>query len=145
MKYSVNSPCACGSGIKYKKCCQLFHNGKVAKNALELMKTRYSAYAFSNLRYIIKTTHQENQDFTTDIKSWEKDILDFSKNGEFRDLEILEFIDGETEAFVTFCATIFINNKNASFVEKSKFYKVDSKWLYHSGIFLDDKLSETLD
>lgn len=145
MKYSINSLCPCGSGMKYKKCCQLFHNGKVAKNALELMKSRYSAYAFSNPKYIMKTTHKENQDFTSETKIWEKDILEFCKNGEFRDLEILEFIDGEEEAFVTFLATIFLNNQNASFIEKSKFYKVDGKWLYHSGIFLDEKSLETLD
>lgn len=74
MKYSVNSLCPCGSGIKYKKCCQPFHNGKLPKTALELMKSRFSAFTFSNVAYIIKTTHIENQDFTIEIDNWKKDI-----------------------------------------------------------------------
>ena len=28
-KYSVNDKCPCGSNIKYKKCCQAFHKGKL--------------------------------------------------------------------------------------------------------------------
>jgi len=135
MKYSVNSLCPCGSAIKYKKCCQLFHNGKLAKTALDTMKSRYSAYAVSNLSYIIKTTHRENQDFTTDISNWKKDILEFCKNTDFQKLEILEFIDGTNEAFVTFKATIFSEGNDMSFIEKSKFFKVDGMWLYHSGEF----------
>ena len=135
MSYSVNSLCPCGSGLKYKKCCQFFHNGKLPKTALELMKSRYSAYAVANPTYIIKTTHRENQDFTSDISSWKKDILEFSKNTDFQELEIIEFIDGTSEAFVTFKATIFSEGRDVSFIEKSKFFKVDGMWLYHSGEF----------
>ncbi|MCI0500992.1 MAG: SEC-C domain-containing protein [Epsilonproteobacteria bacterium] len=135
MKYSVNSLCPCGSGLKYKKCCKFYHDGKVAKTALELMKSRYSAYAIANIFYIIKTTHNENQDFTTDISNWKKDILEFCKNTDFCKLEILEFIDGTSEAFVTFKATLFSQEDDMSFVEKSKFFKVDGMWLYHSGEF----------
>ena len=61
MKLSVNSICPCGSLKKYKKCCKLFHdNIKKPSNALELMKSRFSAFAFFKSDYIIKTTHQKN-------------------------------------------------------------------------------------
>ena len=46
-KFSINSPCPCGSGGKYKKCCQKYHKGALAKDALTLMKSRYSAYALN--------------------------------------------------------------------------------------------------
>jgi len=55
VKFSLNKKCPCGSGQKYKKCCKLFHNGKVAKNALELMRSRYSAYVVGDAKYIMKT------------------------------------------------------------------------------------------
>jgi SEC-C motif-containing protein len=136
MKYSINSSCPCGSKNKYKKCCQPFHNGKLPKTALELMKSRYSAYSFSLSPYIIKTTHKENQDFRIEIENWEKDILEFCKNTTFEKLKVLEFIDGEEEAFVTFEATLFSSEKDISFIEQSRFLKVDGIWLYHSGEFI---------
>ena len=137
MKFSVNSLCPCGSKEKYKKCCQLFHKGKNPSNALELMKSRYSAYAVSDAIYIIKTTHQENNDFSADTKKWKDEITSFCKNTNFERLEILEFMDGTNEASVTFKAVISMQNEDATFIEKSKFYKIDGKWFYHSGEFLN--------
>ena len=132
MKFSVNDKCPCGSNIKYKKCCQLFHKGKIPFNALELMKSRYSAYATNNANYIMKTTHNENIDFTKDTHEWKKSIEEFCKNTDFLSLEILDFKDGENEAFVTFKANLTIDGKDNSFVEESRFFKVDGMWLYHS-------------
>lgn len=100
------------------------------------MKSRYSAFAFNDSKYIIKTTHPQNQDYSTDTQAWNHSILEFCKNCTFDKLQIIEFIDGETEAFVTFHATIFCQGQDQSFKEKSKFFKVDNRWLYHSGEFL---------
>lgn len=138
MKFSVNESCPCGSLKKYKKCCKPFHD-KITfpKTALELMKSRYSAFAVANSDYIIFTTHQNNPDFTTDLKSWTNDILNFSKNTRFEKLEILEFIDGDIESFVTFKATLFQNENDISFIEKSRFLKVEGIWLYVDGKFID--------
>lgn len=138
MKLSVNNSCPCGSQKKYKKCCKTFHD-KITfpKTALELMKSRFSAFATSNYDYIISTTHQLNPDFTKDLKSWKEDILNFSKNTRFEKLEILDFIDGEIESFVTFKATLFQNKNDISFIEKSRFLIVDGRWLYVDGEFLD--------
>jgi SEC-C motif-containing protein len=121
---SVNSKCPCGSGLKYKKCCQAYHKGKVPENALALMKSRYSAYAMGEVRYIIKTALRDD-----DINS----IKEFCKNSSFKKLEIIDFIDGENEAYVTFRATIFQGSNDISFTEKSKFIKIDGKWMYESG------------
>jgi len=100
------------------------------------MRSRYVAFALNLAKYIIHTTHPQNPDFITDITSWVQGIESFSKNTEFKKLDILEFIDGKSEAYVTFKATLFSNGKDCSFTEKSKFYKIDNKWLYHSGEFL---------
>ena len=138
MKFSANDNCPCGSLIKYKKCCKPFHeNIKTPINALELMKSRYCAYAIEKSEYIILTTHQNNRDFNTDTKVWNNDILDFSKNTKFEKLEILEFIDGQTESFVTFKANITQNKQDVSFVEKSRFVKENGKWQYIDGEFIN--------
>ena len=127
MKFSSNSLCPCGSKVKYKKCCKKYHDGVKAKDALNLMKSRYSAFAVGKIDYIIKTS--------TFQKDYE-DLKAFSESCEFKKLEILEFIDGEEEAFVTFRASIICNGNDASFAEKSRFIKEDGVWLYESGEIL---------
>jgi SEC-C motif-containing protein len=123
-KISLNSPCPCGSGKKYKKCCKSYHDGAIAKDALSLMKSRYSAFAVGKIDYIIKTSTFQ-KDFN--------ELKAFSNSCEFKKLEILEFLDGDSEAFVTFRATIFCQGNDNSFVEKSRFIKKDKKWFYESG------------
>lgn len=129
-KISVNTLCPCGSKIKYKRCCNKFHKGLKPSSALELMKSRYCAYSIGDAKYIINTTHPDNSDFSIDKKAWAESIMEFCNSTEFISLEILEFIDGKSEAFVTFKA-LFLNTQ---MIEKSRFLKVDNNWLYESGI-----------
>lgn len=101
------------------------------------MRSRYSAFALCNEHYIIKTTHKENQDFQENTVDWRKDILNFSQNTNFEKLTILEYEDiSVSEATVTFYAKLSQSNKDISFTEKSLFFKVDGRWLYHSGSFI---------
>ncbi len=138
MKFSPNDVCPCGSLKKYKKCCKPFHDKITSpKNALELMKSRFSAFAVCNSEYIISTTHENNPDFTQDLKSWNNDILNFSQNTRFEKLEILEFIDDEIESFVTFEAILFQDKNDISFIEKSRFLKVEGIWKYVDGQFIE--------
>lgn len=139
MKLTANSLCPCGSTKKYKKCCKLFHdNINNPLNALELMKSRFSAYAFKNSEYIIKTTAKENPDYSENRLNWKKDIEIFSSITTFRNLEIIEFIDADIESFVTFKATLFQNNQDVSFIEKSRFKKENNEWFYVDGKFIDN-------
>jgi SEC-C motif-containing protein len=101
------------------------------------MKSRFSAFAVSNTNYIISTTHKRNTDFSSDLKSWTQDIINFSSNTRFDKLEILDYTDGEIESFVTFKATLFQENDDISFIEKSRFLKEDNKWFYVDGKFVN--------
>lgn len=132
MKISVNTPCPCHSHKKYKKCCQPFHKGANPSNALLLMRSRYSALALHLVEYIINTTHPNNTEHEQDIKEWRKSITEFCDNTRFMGLEIIEFVDGANEAFVTFKAIL----SDMQFIEKSRFLRVDGKWLYESGEFV---------
>ena len=95
------------------------------------MKSRYSAYVVGDSAYIVKTTHPNNSDYSSDTKSWRESVELFSKTTEFLGLEIMEFVDGEDEAFVTFRAKL----STGDMVERSRFSKVDGLWLYESGEF----------
>ncbi|MBD3809984.1 MAG: SEC-C domain-containing protein [Sulfuricurvum sp.] len=131
MKISPNAPCPCHSGKKYKQCCQPYHKGILPSNALKLMRSRYSAYALGMVEYIIATTHPNNPDASIALSDWQKAIGNFAKTTYFQGLKITEFADGEEEAFVTFEATL----SDGIMREKSRFLKVEGKWLYESGVF----------
>lgn len=134
-KLSSNDPCPCGSGVKYKKCCARFHKGALAPDALSLMKSRYSAYAVGDARYIIRTTHPENPDYSEDRKAWREEILNFCRANDFLGLEILDFssID-EKRATVEFVATL----SGGVIREKSLFLMEDGEWLYHSALEINN-------
>ena len=128
MKTSKNSKCPCGSGRKYKECCLKYHKGANPKNALELMKSRYSAYAVGDANYIIKTTHENSPHYEQDRLEWIKGIKEFSKS-EFKKLEIIKFIDGENEAFVEFKAYIddYVMHEKSRFIKEDKWYYMEGK------------------
>lgn len=130
-KPSPNIPCPCGSKKKYKKCCGIYHKGAFAPNALALMKSRYSAFAVGDSSYIMKTTHPDNDDYTTQTDQWKNAIDSFCEHTEFLGLKIIEFTDGGEEAFVTFEADL----SSGLLKEKSRFLKRDGKWLYVDGQF----------
>lgn len=125
--------CPCHSEKPYGSCCQPFHQGKVAESAEELMRSRYAAYAMNNASYIIETTHLNNPYYHQDLEKWRKEIDDFSKHTDFLDLKILEVKPGEKESFVTFHASLKNYGRDVSFTEKSRFLKVDERWLYRGG------------
>jgi len=112
--------CPCGSDKKYKKCCYLFHKGKAKpKTALELMKSRYSAYAKGEVKYIIKTTAKEYQ------KELNENEIKLFCQSNFKKLEIIDF----NENMVEFKA--YINEYILH--EKSEFIKENFEWKYLKG------------
>lgn len=125
--------CPCYSGEPYRMCCKPYHDGKQAPNAKALMRSRYSAYVLHNAAYIMATTHHDNRQHRDDKALWAKDIDTFSENTSFVGLEILEFVDGEDTAFVTFKAHLKQRGNDASFTERSRFMKEYGRWLYVDG------------
>ena len=126
--------CQCHSGLPYLECCAEYHTGKqLPESAMVLMRSRFSAYARKVPDYIMKTTHPENPSYSRDKDEWRQSIIDFCQHTEFRGLKIIEFVEGENEAFVTFHAHLIDRGKDISFIENSRFLKVGDQWLYHSG------------
>jgi SEC-C motif-containing protein len=126
--------CLCHSGKLYSDCCRSLHQGVAPENALKLMRSRYSAYAANNPEYIMRTTHPESPHFMNNRGKWKGEILQFSQQTQFQNLEILEFINGEREAYVTFLAKLSQAGIDTSFVEKSRFERAGGRWLYCSGV-----------
>lgn len=127
--------CPCHSGKPYAECCKPFHEGSLfPENALLLMRSRYAAYALGLWKYIIETTDPESAHFLRDRQQWKQEIMHFSKQTDFIDLEIIEFHPGSETAFVTFLARLQQGGQDVSFTEKSRFRKHGKQWLYQDGV-----------
>lgn len=133
MTGSLKNKCPCCSGKSYANCCKLFHKGKHAENALQLMRSRFTAYALDLPEYIIQTTHPANPQFIEDTFLWKKSISQFSKSSWFKKLDILDFKEERSNATVTFVAHIYQGADDCTFTEKSYFELIDHDWLYRSG------------
>ena len=127
----LTKTCPCGSEKPYASCCAPYHRGEKPKDALALMRSRFSAYALALVDYIVQTTAPNRR--PKDLKQWKKEILFFAQNTRFEKLEIIDFTAEETKAFVTFKATLSQNQQDVSFTEKSTFEKLGDQWFYVSG------------
>ncbi|KIC73075.1 hypothetical protein DB44_BP00060 [Candidatus Protochlamydia amoebophila] len=75
--------CLCCSENLYESCCKILHKGKLAQNALILMRSCYAAYANHLADYIIQTTHPQHPHFRIDKHLWAKEILLFCHHTKF--------------------------------------------------------------
>lgn len=121
--------CPCCSGQDYEMCCAPFHQGELPKTALELMRSRYSAYKLNLPDYIMATTHPLSPHYRADKEAWRREISAFSTSCSFDKLEVIDTQERE----VTFIAHLREGSRDVSFKERSLFEKVKGRWLYLNG------------
>ena len=129
----IDSQCPCTSGNTYKTCCRRFHEGVLPENALELMRSRFAAYALNLPDYIIETTHPASPEYSSNKFSWKRSISKFSAESTFQKLDILDFKENRSLATVTFVAHLIQGGHDATFTEKSYFEKIRDRWFYRGG------------
>ena len=61
VKLAVATHCPCGSGLAYRRCCVLWHEGAPAPTAEALMRSRYSAYVLKLNDYLLATWHESTR------------------------------------------------------------------------------------
>lgn len=130
------NPCPCNSSRLYHKCCAPFHEGESPDNALKLMRSRYCAFALGLTEYLVRTTHPDNPERKDDEEVWRKDLARITEQARFDGLKVIEFLDGEDSASVTFTAFISRGDEDLSFSERSHFVKENETWLYKEGQIL---------
>jgi SEC-C motif-containing protein len=125
--------CYCCSEKNFEDCCEPFIKG-VSKPATaeELMRSRYSAYAISDVEYILRSTHSHTRKYfkRDEIETW-------AKSSDWEKLEILSTTDGaakDRKGFVEFKA-YYTNEKGEPVVhhELSEFRKELGKWFFYDG------------
>jgi SEC-C motif-containing protein len=131
MPRSPDAPCPCGSGRKFKRCCQRFHQGTPAPTPEALMRSRYAAYAVGDIDYVIATTDPEGPQWQADRAAWAEDIRRFSTLTRFEKLEIRDVSPiADARGEVEFHAQLRRDGDDVSFAERSAFVRRESRWLY---------------
>jgi len=104
------------------------------------MRSRFAAYSTGRADYILATTHPDGPHFEPDTDAWIASVRSFSAGTRFRGLSILDASDVvDDRATVTFRAVLEQGGHNASFTERSTFFRgADGRWRYHSGERLAD-------
>jgi SEC-C motif domain protein len=124
--------CPCGRGKDYADCCApLIQGARDAATAEELMRSRYSAYAKSEIDYIYATTHAKQRS-----KFNHKESLAWSRNTEWQSLEILRTEAGgadDESGIVEFMARYREKGKAVQHHEVAEFVKQEGRWYFMDG------------
>jgi SEC-C motif domain protein len=126
------SLCPCKSRETYAACCQPFHVGRAKpETALQLMRSRYSAYFFRLVDYLVTTTHPDSR--ASDLKMRLEETI-YEANWRF--LTILGSSKGglaDKSGKVEFVADYFIGNEAHKLHEHSRFKRFKGAWKYLDG------------
>ena len=129
-----SEPCPCLSGMSYKSCCEPLHREKQrAATAEQLMRSRYSAFVFAEVDYLIAT----HPDSLTPLLQRRKDLRKNCCEARWLGLKIKAVEAGgldDLEGTVTFEAAFVVGGQRNVMTETSLFQRRDGNlkenWLY---------------
>lgn len=119
--------CPCESGLVYAECCGGLHSYRVfAQTALQLMRSRYSAFTLGYAEYLVKSWHPNTRPTSLSIDASQRwiglKIKTVSRGG-----------PDEDEGSVEFVARYKVQGKAYRLHENSRFRKLDGRWYYLDG------------
>ena len=127
------SLCPCKSRLTYGECCGPFHLGKaVPETAEQLMRSRYSAYFFRLIDYLVDTTHPDKK-----TPNMRQEIQATAEQANWKFLTILGTSKGQADdktGKVEFVAEFYHNDTKHEHYERSRFRRYKGVWKY-----VDDK------
>jgi SEC-C motif-containing protein len=115
--------CPCGLGEAYEACCGRLHAGAPAPTAESLMRSRYSAFAVGDARYLLRTWHRSARPRT----------LRLDPELQWTRLAVLETRDGglfDAAGTVQFRAIYVHDGQRGVLAETSRFTRQDGQWVY---------------
>jgi len=118
--------CPCESDKSYRDCCEPLHQGKPAKTAEALMRSRYSAYVFHLEDYLLKTWHPNNRPLALNLVD--------DANTKWLGLSILRSEQlSDFKATVEFVARYKIGGNHAEKLHEISQFEYSDAWYYLSG------------
>ena len=123
------SLCPCKSRQPYGECCAPFHYGKALPQTAEaLMRSRYSAYFFGRIDYLVDTTHPDVRTPTL-----RQEIQATADEARWKFLTVLSASKGQAgdkTGKVEFVAQFYHNGVLQEHHEKSRFRRSRGLWKY---------------
>jgi len=120
--------CLCGSGLSYSECCKPYHEGALPDTAEQLMRSRFTAYAYRIADYLIQTwdasKRPANIDFSKETAHWQKLQILNCKKGRATD----------SKGLVEFKAFYGQDREDYFMHELSRFVKKGRHWFYLDGV-----------
>lgn len=116
--------CPCLSGEQYADCCGRFHSGLAeAPTAVQLMRSRYSAFVVGDAAYLLRTWHPDTRPGELELDpamQWRRlDIVSTGRGGPL-----------DSEGTVEFKAHFRHDGERGVHHETSRFLRVDRRWYY---------------
>lgn len=132
------TPCPCGRPLPYDQCCGRFHHQKaLPETAEELMRSRYSAFAWGLADYLLATLHPGRH------RADERSALEQSfRDTHWEGLTVLNCTEGgphDTQGTVEFIARFGSGQQRGQIHERSRFTRETQQWLYVDGDMLPAK------
>ena len=127
--------CPCGTGLPYGECCGRLHEGTAtgiatAGTAEQLMRSRYSAFAVGDARYLLATLHPTTRPAE----------LELDEDVRWTGLDVLATTGGSllaAEGTVEFRASYVRDGRSGAQHENSRFVRDGGQWRYLDGLSLD--------
>lgn len=131
LQHTRPEDCPCGSG-RYLDCCGRFiSGGEVPQTALDLMRSRYTAYVLRDERYLQLTWHGSTRPASR--------LLASSDSIKWLSLEIRASEETGSAATVEFVARYKEQGRAQRLHETSRFVREEGQWLYLDGSFTHSK------
>jgi SEC-C motif domain protein len=124
------SLCPCKSKKNYQDCCLPFHQNKaLPKTAEALMRSRYSAFFFRLVDYLIETTHPDTR--SVNLK---RELENTIHHTDWKFLTIVSISKGqkdENRGKVEFIADYYWDGEVQQLHEHSRFRRYKGNWKYY--------------
>ncbi len=129
LKIRSRTDCPCGSEEIYHDCCRPYHIGKASPATAELlMRSRYSAFFFRLVDYLVSSTHPDVRE-----KNLREALDEVVHDMLWRSLHIVSKSKGTAEdkkGKVEFIAQYHCDDEFRELHENSRFRKYKGQWKY---------------
>jgi SEC-C motif-containing protein len=136
-KPAANAACPCGSGRNHKACCGPILNGEPARSPEALMRSRYVAWAFAQIGYLMRTTDPAGPHHGADGPRWASELAASAASTRFTGLEVRSSSEDGDHGEVRFVASFVANGRAGRLAEHSRFRRVAGRWLWTDGAPFD--------